>query len=43
MFFCMWGLSLHKGMLGHLKPGIERLNFDFMLQVCFENGTFIKH
>ena len=42
-FICIWGLSLHKGTSGHLKLGFQRLNFDFTLQVCCENGTFVKY
>ena len=40
MFFMS---SLHKVTQGHLKPGVERLKFDFTLQICCGNGTAIKH
>ena len=41
MFYSMWGLSLHKGTQGHIKPGVARLKFDFTLQVCCENSAFV--
>ena len=27
---CMWGLSLHRGAQGDLKPGVERLKFELL-------------
>ena len=39
----MWGLSIHMDACGHLIPVARISKFKFTLQICCENGIFVKH